>query len=83
VPNLCSIAVTRIGSPDASRRAAAKRVANGAIPASAFNGLPGETIHQTSSSASAPWAPALIRRWPRWAGLKEPPSSPVLIMGEA
>ena len=60
--------------------AEAKRAARGAIPASAFSGLPGETSHQTSSRPSMASAARLARRWPAWAGLKEPPRRPVRII---
>ena len=63
----------------AAARAEPSRAASGAMPALGFNGLPGETSHQTSSSPSAPCANSVIRRCPPCAGLKLPPSSPVRI----
>ena len=83
VPSSRSIAVTRIGAPRAARRAEAKRAASGAMPLPGFSGLPGETSHQISSSPSASSAARLIRRCPRWAGLKEPPRRPVRVMRAA
>ena len=73
----CSIAVTRMGARRACRRADFTRAASGAMPSRGFNGLPGDTSHQASSSPSAAIANSVMRRWPPCAGLKLPPSSPV------
>ncbi len=76
---LCSRAsrsVTLMRGWAATRRADSSRSANGAMPSTGFSGFCGETSHQISSSASSRSASRLIWRWPRWAGLKEPPSSP-------
>ena len=62
------------------QRADAKRASYGAMPRVGFNGLPGDTSHQTSSRPSAAIAARLIRRCPRCAGLKEPPSRPIFLM---
>src|SRR6185369_4637226 len=54
------------------------RASKGAMSLAApFNGLPGETSHQTSSSPSACIAARLIRRCALCAGLKDPPRSPM------
>ena len=47
VPNDASIAVAITRRPSPIAVAPASRSANGAIPATGFNGLPGETINHT------------------------------------
>src|SRR4030095_10926924 len=53
------------------------------MPLAGFRGLPGDTSHQISSRPSASIAARLIRRCPRCAGLKEPPSSPMRFMTQS
>lgn len=77
VPRSRSISVATTRRPSAIRRAEANRSASGAMPATGFSGLPGETISQTSSSRSARRAMSATCRCPACAGLKDPPSSPM------
>src|SRR5437762_5974551 len=47
------------------------------MPSTGLSGFCGLTSHQTSSSPRRARACRLISRWPWWAGLNDPPSSPM------
>ena len=68
----------RRGCADGGRARGRRRggARSGAMPRLAFSGFCGETSHHTSSRSSRFSASRLIWRWPSWAGLNEPPSSP-------
>lgn len=71
-----SLTLTR-RSGRATCRAAATRSVYPAIPSAGFSGFCGETNHQISSRPSRRKASLLTCKWPAWAGLNEPPSSPI------
>ena len=81
VPSSRSMAVTLIGVRLACAFADAMRAGKGAMSDLGFNGLPGETIHQYSSSPSESIANRLIARCPPCAGLKDPPMRPTVFKG--
>ena len=61
-------------------RAEASRMDSGAMSFPDFRGLPGDTSHHASSRSSARIAASVTPRWPRCAGLNDPPSRPVRVI---